>query len=270
MKIAHKLLNNPLFTKLQHAYNYRHFFITIVKKEFKVRYAQSYLGITWIVLEPLFLVLTLSFIFTAIGRKAPGGHPFALYFYSGLLPWNYFISSFVQGTNVFVKDANLIKKIFYPREISVSINVAVNFIDFGFANIAFIVLLIIYQISPNWNYLYLPILLLLQTLFAYSLSLVFGSINVFVRDIGIIVKTLRTLWFWFTPIIFDYPFSGRTKFLYYVNPMAGIIKNYRNIILDNTPPVIQQLLSVTIAIVVFFIVGIIIFKRLEKEFVDVL
>jgi len=256
--------------KIKNAIKYRHFLSSLVFKQFKVRYAQSYLSMTWLVLEPLLLVLTLSYIFTAIGRKAPGGHPFPIFFYSGLLPWNYFVNSLVQGTTSFISDSSLIKKIYYPRELSVVKTIAVNFIDFLFANVAFIVILIIYNYSVNWNFFYIPVLLILQTTFVYGLALIFASMNVFVRDIGIIVNTLRTLWFWATPIIFYYPYAGKTKFLYYVNPMTGIIVNYRIIIMDGNPPVIKYLYSVLVASFILIILSSIVFKRLEREFVDVL
>lgn len=256
--------------KIKNALKYRPFIATIIKKEFKIRYSQSYLGMAWLVFEPFFLVMTLSYIFTAIGRTSRGGHPFPLFFYSGLLPWQYFISSFTKGTNAFIQDADLIKKIYYPREISLIKNIGVSFIDYLFANVAFIVLLIIFRYPPNCNYFFIPILLILETVFAYSITLFTASISVFVRDLRIIVNTLSRLWFWVTPVIFQYPFSGPTKILYYINPMSGIISNFRRIILDNKAPVIEQLYSICGYIIIFAIAGWLVFKRLEKEFVDVL
>ena len=256
--------------KIKNIFRYRHFIATIIKKEFKIRYAQSYLGMSWLVLEPFFLVMTLSYIFTVIGRTARGGHPFPLFFYSGLLPWRYFVSCLTQGTSAFISDAALIKKIYFPREISLLKTIGVCLVDYLFANVAFIVLLIIFKYPPNWNYLYIPVLLILETVFVYSLTLFTASISVFVRDVRIVVNTLSSIWFWLTPIIFHYPFSGRTKILYYVNPMAGIISNFRSTILDNQAPVIEQLYSVFCYIVVFSLAGWLVFKKLEKEFVDVL
>jgi lipopolysaccharide transport system permease protein len=265
-----KRISKVIRSKINNVVRYWPFFSTIVKKDFKIRYAQSYLGMTWLIFEPLLLVLTISYIFTVIGRKARGGHPFPVFFYSGLLAWNYFITTLNQGTSAFITDANLLKKIYFPKEISIFKNIAIHFIDFLFANVAFLVIMIIYKYTPNWNYLYLPILLILETLFVYSLTLLFASINVYVRDIKIIVSTLCRVWFWFTPIIFHYPFSGRTKIIYYVNPMAGIINNFRWIILDNQPPVIEQLYSIFIFTSVLLVISTLVFKKLEREFVDVL
>lgn len=256
--------------KIRNAFRYRHFFKTIVFKEFKVRYAQSYLGMLWLVLEPLFMVLTLSYVFAVVGRAARHGHPFPLYFYSGLLPWNFFLGSFLSGTNAFVMDKNLISKVYFPREISILKQVAVNFIDYLFANVAFIVVLLVYDYTPSWHLLYVPVLLLLTGLFVYNLTLFTSSISVFVRDIKIVVQTLGKLWFWFTPILFWYPFSGKTKILYFVNPMAGIISGFRLTILEAQPPNIAQLYSIFGYTLLFIVVGTLVFKRLEKEFVDVL
>jgi lipopolysaccharide transport system permease protein len=265
-----KRIGRAIKNKVKNIVKYWPFFSTIVKKDFKIRYAQSYLGMTWLIFEPLLLVLTLSYIFTLIGRKARGGHPFPMFFYSGLLVWNYFIKTLNQGTSAFINDANLIKKIYFPKEISIFKNIAVNFIDYLFANVAFVVIMVIYKYTPNWNYLYLPLLLILETLFVYSLTLLLASINVYVRDIKIIVNALSRIWFWFTPIIFHYPFSGRTKIIYYANPMSGIVNNFREVILSNKPPIIEQLYSAFIFTTVLLIISTIVFKKLEREFVDVL
>jgi len=256
--------------KFKNFLRYRYFITTVIGKEFKVRYAQSYLGMAWLVLEPLFLVMTLSYIFTVIGRTSGGGHPFPLFFFSGLLPWNYFIRCFNSGTNSFIFDADLIKKIYYPREISIFKHIGVGFIDYLFANVSFIVLLIVFNYSINWYYLYIPVLLLLETVFLYCITLLTASLNVYVRDVGIIVNTLSGIWFWFTPIIFHYPFSGRSKILYYINPMAGIISNFRTIILENQAPIFVQLYSIVGYTIVFALIGWVAFHKLEKEFVDVL
>jgi lipopolysaccharide transport system permease protein len=256
--------------KIRNALKYRHFFKTIVFKEFKVRYAQSYLGMLWLVLEPLFMVLTLSYVFAVVGRAARHGHPFPLFFYSGLLPWTFFISSFMTGTNAFIMDKKLITKIYFPREISILKQIAINFIDYLFANVAFIVVLIVYDYTPTWFLLYVPVLLLITTLFVYNLTLFTSSISVFVRDIRIVVQTLGKLWFWFTPVLFWYPFSGQTKILYYVNPMAGVISGFRLSILEGKPPEIAQLYSVFGYTLFFIVAGTLVFKKLEKEFVDVL
>ena len=136
--------------------------------------------------------------------------------------------------------------------------------------IGIIVILILYGYSVNWYYLYIPVLLILQSIFVYGLSLLFASMNVFVRDIGIIVNTLRTLWFWVTPIIFQYPYDGKTKILYYINPMTGIIVNYRLIIMDGNPPIFKYLYSIIIASFILIVLSSLVFKRLEKDFVDVL
>ena len=257
-------------TRIQQIWDYRIFLSSIVGKEFKVRYSQSVLGVAWLVVEPLLLVLTLSTIFTLIGRTGPGGAPFPVFFYAGLLPWQIFASALSKGTTCFVSDKSLMHKIPFPKEISVVKALATYYIDFLFACISFVGVLIFFRYAPNLNYLYIPLLLLLIGLLAAGLMFLLGTIHVYIRDIGILAKTLTTVWFWFTPIIFYYPFEGPTEFLYYVNPMAGIIYGFRNIILFNQPPIPIMLISSLVWISVMFIVGYWLFRRHERTFADVI
>jgi len=251
-------------------YQYRHFILALVQKEFKVRYTQSYLGLAWLVLEPLLLVITLSTIFTLLGRGGRSGAPFPVFFYSGLLAWQFFSNSVSQAGGIFLKDKYLVQKVAYPREISIFKNIIVNFIDFLFASVAFVFVLIFYSWSINWNYLFIPVLLLLQACFAVSLMFLVSSVNVYIRDVGILTKTVMSIWFWFTPIIFQFPYEGRTKILYFLNPMCGVINGYREIVIFNRLPPAEHFYSIVFASFIFMGIGYFSFKRLERNFVDVL
>jgi lipopolysaccharide transport system permease protein len=257
-------------SRIRQLYQYRHFFWSLVTKEFKVRYTQSFLGLSWMVLEPLLLVVTLTTIFTLIDRKGPEGVPFAVFFYSGLLAWNLFSRSFTGGTNAFLSDKGLMQKIPFPREISILKNYSIQFVEFLFANIAFVAVLVWYQVAPNWNWLYLPALLILQLIFILGLTFLTGSLNVYLRDVGVLSKTLASIWFWFSGVIFYFPPEGQTKILYYVNPLTGIISGFRDVILFDRPPVLEHLYSIMIANVIFLTLGYYVFRKLERNFIDVI
>jgi ABC-type polysaccharide/polyol phosphate export permease len=259
-----------LIKKFRIIYSYRFFISELIKKDFKIRYTQSYLGLSWIILEPLITSITLSAIFVLAGRKGKEGIPFPIFFYSGVIIWGLFKHALTTGPKVFIKNKDLITKINYPRWLSIFTSINTNIFDFIFANISFIILLIYYGYRPNMYYIYLPFLIMLIVLLSFGLHLIFSSINVFVRDTEKLTGIAATVWFWFTPIIFHFPFDGKTKIIYYVNPVAGIISNYRSIIAFGNPPQFELLYSSLIGIFLFNTVGFFIFKKLSKNFADVI
>ena len=249
---------------------YRYFLFQIIKTKFTVRYAQSYLGVIWVVLEPMLLVITLSVIFSVIGRRGLPGVPFPLYFYSGILLWRIFSESLTIGTKTFIEDKVLLRKIPYPRWLSLVSRLAVIFLDFLFANVAFIVLLVYFRVRPNGAWLWLPVVVGMQLFISFSVMLSFATINVYVRDVGRVSGILATIWFFFSGIIFYFPYTGRTKIIYYINPIVGIIESYRRILLFGRAPMLEQLYCAIAASVLLFIVGVVIYKRYSRNFLDVM
>lgn len=167
-------------------------------------------------------------------------------------------------------DRSLYQKIPFPKEFSVLKVVVMELIDFAFMNSIFVLLLVYYMKVPTIYYLYLPVLILLIVIFTIGLAFLFGTLNVFIRDFGILTGTLSRLWFWATPVIFFFPTEGPTKILYYINPLAGVIYNYRQIIAYDQPPEFLWLTPILVAIVVFFLAGYRIFLKNERYFVDVI
>lgn len=255
------------FRKLE---KYRFFIETLVKTEFKRRYTQSLLGLMWLIFEPLILVLSLSFIFTMVDRQGPFGSPFPAFFYTGVFLWNIFGSSLSSGPGAFIKDKAILSKVNYPREISAFRETCVYFFEFCFSLIPLLGILLFYRITPNANWLFLPVLVVITLLLAYFVTIFLGSMNVYVRDVGILSRSIKTVWFWFTPIIFEFPEGTAAEYLYYINPMAGIIKNVRNIMLFDQPIVFEYLYCSLVWLVGLSFFGMRMFRRLERRFLDVL
>lgn len=257
-------------SRLQEIIKFKAYLWMAIQKDFKNRYRQSFLGVAWIVIEPLMLVLTFSTVFWLLGRKGPEGVPFPIYFYSGVLGWQLFVSSLNKGAGIFVSEKNIITKVHFPKEISILKNHCVFLIDFFVASLAFAGLLLAYGYFPNEHYVWLPVLLLLQLIFGVGISFLLSTYHVFLRDVGILTKAISSVWFWFTPIIFQFPFEGKTKIIYYVNPMAGIIAGYHNIFAFGRAPNPEMLISVMIAGPIVLTVGYLSFRRLERYFADVI
>ena len=254
--------------KLSH---YRDLLFTLSVHRVKVRYKQSVLGVAWAVLQPLSLMLIYTLIFSYIARMPSDNVPYAVFAYAALLPWTYFSTALVNSTNGLVSHADLVTKVYFPREILPLTYVIAALFDFMVASIVFAGLLIYYDVVLTWNALYsLPIIVVL-TLFATAMSLLFSATQVRFRDIGVAMPLLMQLWMFASPVV--YPLSAVPAWLrpfYMLNPMAGIIENFRQVMLHGAPPDFSSLGIALIGSVVLLCLAYIYFKRVEATIADVI
>ena len=249
---------------------YRFFIEVLVKNEFKKRYTQSALGTLWMIIEPLILVVTLSLIFTFIGREGPKGSDFPVFFYSGLFLWNIFGSALSAGPGAFLQDKSILSKVNYPRQISAIRAVSIYFFEFLFSLVSFVGVLLFYGVKPTLSWLLLPLFVIFTLALSYNLTLFLGTLNVYQRDVGILSRSLKSVWFWFTPIIFYFEKGTVAEYLYYINPMAGIIGNVRNIMVFQEPLNYMYLICPTVWLIGLWVVGRSVFSKLERGFLDVI
>jgi lipopolysaccharide transport system permease protein len=257
-------------TSIRILWSYREFIKALVQREFKTRYTQSVLGLLWLVIEPSLLVATFTLVSILADRHAPNGEPFPVYFYSAMLIWRLFDRTLRAGTDAFIADGSLLTKLAFPRQISIIRAHIISLCDFLIESIVFVALLIVYQKGPTLQWLHLPFLLAVTLFLTHGLSLFLGTLNVFIRDIGILLGTATSILFWFTPIIFDFPPQGRTELLFWLNPIAGIVRNYRHVILGAETLEWTLLLPAIALGMVFNLLGVHTFQRLQKRFVDAL
>jgi lipopolysaccharide transport system permease protein len=254
--------------KLAH---YRDLLYTLSVHRVKVRYKQSVLGVAWAVLQPLSLMLIYTLIFSYIARMPSEGAPYALFAYAALLPWTYFSTALVNSTNGLVSHADLVTKVYFPREILPLTYVIAALFDFMVASIVFAGLLVYYQVQLTLNALYsLPIILVL-TLFATSMSLLFSATQVRFRDIGVAMPLLMQLWMFASPVV--YPLTavpGWLRPFYMLNPMAGIIENFRQVMLHGASPDFISLGAALAGSLVLLCISYVYFKRVEATIADVI
>lgn len=242
----------------------------LVARDFKLRYQNSYVGLAWILVEPLLLVATLSGVFALLERGDRGSVPYPLYFYSAVLPWNLFRSALVSGAMSFVKDAPLLNNFDFAREIIIVKNWLVYFVEFCIASIGLLILVVLYGGGPSWTWLALGPVLAIQFALSIGIMLAVASLTVFIRDVGIFMSTLATLWFWATPIVFRFPEGGPADLLKTFNPMAGLIEAYRSILTGGPVPSLESLVPSLVASVLAVSLGVLTFWRTEARFSDVL
>ena len=212
-----------------------------MRREFQTKYQQSLLGSLWAVLNPLAMIIVYTVIFSQIMRaKLPGidsSFAYSIYLCAGTIAWGLFSEMLVRCTSIFIDNANMLKKINFPRvclPIIVSLSAFVNFlIIFSL----FLIFLLIIDYFPGWIIVGVIPLLLVQIMFAAGLGVLLGVINVFFRDVGQFLGVFMQFWFWFTPIV--YPINiipENLRGLLVINPMYHIIKGYQDIFMRNVCP----------------------------------
>jgi lipopolysaccharide transport system permease protein len=261
-----------LRTDLNKLWQYRDLLCTLSLHRVKVRYKQSVLGILWALLQPLSMMLIFTFIFSIIARISPDGAPsYAIFVYAALLPWNYFSSGVGNATNSLVSHSQFVTKVYFPREILPVTYVVAALFDFLVAATLLAGLMIYYQVRPTANALYAVPIILILSMFSLAMSFFFSATQVRIRDVGVAVPLLLQLWMFATPII--YPLSAvprRLLPLYELNPMVGVIENFREVILRGGPPDFQSLLVSAIVSMVLLFASYIYFKHVEATMADVI
>lgn len=236
----------------------------------KGRYQQSALGWLWAVIQPAASVAIFAVIFIFFVPVNTGTTPYLLFSYTAMVPWTFFASSLGDMAPSVVGNMNLVTKIYFPREVlPISVMLA-RLLDFGIAASLIVILMLVYRIPPfPLGWLFLPLILLIQIALVLGLGLASAAMNVFYRDVDPLLRLVVQLWFYASPII--YPVSAvpaRLQFLYYLNPMAGIIESYRDVLLEHTFPG-TYLLEAGLVSLVVLLLGYLYFKRVEFLFADI-
>ena len=236
----------------------------------RARYQQSILGGLWAIIQPLSMVIIFTVIFTMFIPVDTGDVPYVIFAYTAMVPWALFAGSLNEMVYSLVGNMNLVSKIYFPREILPIAVLMARLLDAVIAFTLLVIIMIFYGMPVfTFNWIFLPVILLIQLVFVLGLGLFGAALNVFYRDITHVVALGLQMWLYATPII--YPVSvvpERFETIYFLNPMAGIIESYRAVILDGAMPSPYLWLSAVIGAVVL-VFGYWIFKRLEFQFADV-
>lgn len=254
-------------------YQFRGFILGSVKREFASRYRNSMLGAAWLVLQPLAQILVYTLIFASVMRtRLPGidsTFGYSIFLCAGILTWGLFAEIVGRSQNMFIDNANLLKKLSFPRIVLPIIVVLSACLGFSIIFGLFTVFLVVSNSFPGWVYLALAPILLVHVIFAVGLGMNIGVLNVFFRDVGQFFGIVLQFWFWLTPIV--YPLSTLPDWaqkLIMWNPMTLIILAYQDILVRGELPHWQQLAPVFIVGMLLCAVGLQLFRKRAGEMVD--
>jgi lipopolysaccharide transport system permease protein len=254
-------------------WKYRGFILGSVKREFQLKYRSSILGAAWTLLNPMAMIIVYTLIFSKIMQaKLPGVdsiYAYSVFLCAGILTWGLFAEIVARAQNTFLENANLLKKLSFPRlclPIIVVANALLNFfIIFGL----FSIFLLISGNFPGLVYLALIPVIAILVIFAIGLGISIGVLNVFFRDVGQFFSIVLQFWFWFTPIVYPLsilPEAVRPIMTY--NPLVVVITSCQNILVNGLWPVWQDFLPVTMIAFVLCGFGMRLFRKHVGEMVD--
>ncbi len=256
--------------RLKELWDYRELLYFLTWRDIKVRYKQTALGALWAIIQPFMTMVVFSLFFGKLAKIPSNGVPYPIFSYTALVPWTFFANGLGQSANSLVGNANLIKKVYFPRLIVPISTVLSGVIDFALAFVVLLGMMLYYGIVPTINILWLPFFLLLALVTSLGVGLWFCALNVQFRDVRYVIPFVTQFWMFATPIA--YPSSlleSKWRTLYGLNPMVGVVEGFRWALLGTKNTQGASLIVSSVASVVILISGAYYFRRMEKNFADV-
>jgi len=261
-----------LFANLANLLRYRGLISSLVARELKARYRGSVFGFLWSFINPLLLLLIYTFVFTTvIPNEEPRTRPYALFMFSGILPWTWFATSLSDAAGSLLAGGNLIKKVLFPAEVLPIVSVLANMVHFFFGLTILAVFLIFYRHYPSLSDLaWFPVAVAVEFVFATALALLLSALTVHFRDIRDILANMLTLWFFATPIIYPWfqPNVQRFHTLFNVNPFTHLAVAYQEILFFGHIGHWRWLLALGAGSIVLFLACYWVFDRLRDSFAE--
>lgn len=251
--------------------DHSHLILSFAQRDIRAKYKQTVFGIAWAVFQPLSLMVAFTFVFAKFARIDSEGIPYPIFAYSALIFWTCFATAVSQGTIAMTANANLVRKIYFPRETLLLAILISSLIDLAIAALVFFGMLVFYGIGLTWAALWVLPLLALQILVTLTVICVTSAVHVHFRDIGHVLPLAMLLWMFATPVA--YPLSSVPASVapfYMLNPMAGIIEGYRRALLHGAAPDLGFMVGALAIALVAVALAYLFFKRAERTFADII
>ena len=243
----------------------------LATRDIETRYKHSLLGLYWTIINPLVTAAIFSFVFGVIFHAGSAPLPYVIFLLTGLTFWNLFGNGVSSATTSITGSASLLAKLYFPREVVPTAAVFARLIDFGFSLAVLAIFILLYKVPVHWTVLWLAPLILLQMLFTLGISFVVAALNVLYRDVQQLTGLVLMIWMWLSPVMYPVttaPDALRPILL--VNPMGALLQAERDVLFTGHLTEMPALLTTMAWVGVVFIVGLVVFKRIEPLFAEIM
>jgi lipopolysaccharide transport system permease protein len=255
---------------LRRLWEYRDLSISMVRRQYQLRYRQSLAGIGWAILPPLITLGMATIVFHQVAKVSTGGAPYGLFAFAALVPWTFFANSVAFAVPSVTGSTQMVYRLAFPRAVLPLSIVGVSLIDLVIAGATYVLFALVTGHGLPITALWFPVLLLVEIVFTVGVALLLTALNVFARDVRLIVPLLVELWLFLTPVMYSlHSVPANLRTFYLLNPMTGLMENFRNILVFGTPPSLSLLVPSLIGAVIFLAVGVWYFGATEARFADV-
>jgi lipopolysaccharide transport system permease protein len=256
--------------KLAEVWKYRELLYFLVWRDIKVRYKQTLIGAGWAVLQPLLAMTVFTLIFGMLAKIPSDGLPYPVFYFCALLPWMYFAGALATATNTIVDHQRVITKVFFPRVLLPVSAVLAGLLDLAIGFVLLLGMLAYYGMVPTIHMTLLPLFVLLALATALGVGLWLSALNALYRDVRYVVPFVVQIWMFASPVV--YPASlvpAEWRWLYGLNPMAGVIEGFRWAVTGSGESPGTTLLASSLAVLLILFGGLFYFQRMESKIADV-
>ena len=251
-------------------WEFREILYFLVWRDIKLRYKQTAIGAAWAILQPLATMAIFTVIFGHLAKIPSDGLPYAIFSFTGLLPWTYFSQAIARSGASVVGDANLIKKVYFPRLLIPIAAVLSPLVDFLISFVFLVGMVAWFGVRPGWNMVALPFFLALAMIAALATGLWLSALNVKYRDVGHTLPFLIQIWLYASPVAYSVTLiPEKWRLVYGLNPMAGVIEGFRWALLRTERPALGVIAMSAVVVLALLIGGVMFFKHLERSFADI-
>jgi lipopolysaccharide transport system permease protein len=249
---------------------YRDLFYFMVWRNIKILYAQTILGFSWAILQPLIQIVVFTLIFGKLAKVATDGIPYVLFSSLALIPWNYMSQSVTQASESLVTGQNMLGKVYFPRLIFPVTPVLARLIDFFVSIVIVLGIALYYRVAPTWNLLYFPLMLVFMVSVSAGVGMWLSAMAIRFRDVKLAMPFFIRMFMYSAPIVYSASsIPEKYRFFYSLNPVVGVVEGFRSTFLGTPMPwpyVVPGLVTGMLVLVS----GALYFKRMERIFVDVI
>lgn len=249
---------------------YRDLLWFLTLRGLKAKYAQSILGVSWAVIQPLFSTLVFTVVFGSLAKIESNGAPYFLFSFTALVPWTFFANTLTESSNSLVSNANMISKVYFPRLVLPLSSVFSKGVDFLISFFILLCFLIFFRLIPGWQIVLLPWLLCVLLMTSLGIGMILSAMAVQYRDVKHAMTFAVQLLMYAAPVV--YPTTNvpqKWQSVYACNPMVGVIEGFRSIFIGTIPFPFYWIGLGTLVSAIVFLYGLFYFRKMERVFADV-